>query len=237
VLQECHSCGDIIVQCSGARLPVADYETAFALASWSEERGETDRVRITIVSPDSSELQFGDGDFARALGNSLDKHQIEFLQDFPITSVTPDVVTTSEGHSINYNLLMLLPPFRGPSPVMGLGITDEEGFIGVDWAMRVQGVKGMYAIGDCVNFGGPKMAHMAVNQAEVAAANVALEIDGFDALSRYNHEMMMVIDEGDGDAIYLHQGLWDNEPAIVRQGRFWSWAKRIHDRYWVASHS
>ena len=103
--------------------------------------------------------------------------------------------------------------------------------------MRVQGVERMYAGGDCVNFGGPKMAHMAVNQAEVAAANVALEIDGFDALSRYNHEMMMVIDEGDGDAIYLHQGLWDKEPAIVRQGRFWSWAKRIHDRYWVATHS
>ena len=236
-LQDFHDGRAIIGQCPGARLPVPVYETAFALARWSEERGGTDRVRITIVSPDSSELLFGDGELARALGHSLEKHQIEFLPDFPITSVTADVVTTSDGHAINYDLLMLLPPFRGPSPVMGLGITDDEGFIGVDWAMRVQGVKGLYAVGDCVNFGGPKMAHMAVNQAEVAAANVALEIDGFDALSRYNHEMMMVIDAGAGDAIYLHQGLWDNEPAIVRQGRFWSWAKRIHDRYWVASHS
>jgi sulfide:quinone oxidoreductase len=236
-LQNFHEGRAIIGQCPVARLPVPVYETAFALARWSEERGETDGVRITIVSPDSSELQFGNGDLARALGQSLDKHQIEFLPDFPIASVTPDTVTTSEGHAINYDLLMLLPPFRGPSPVIGLGITDDEGFLGVDWAMRVQGVERMYAVGDCVNFGGPKMAHMAVNQAEVAAANVALEIDGFDALSRYNHEMMMVIDAGAGDAIYLHQGLWDNDPEIVRQGRFWSWAKRIHDRYWVASHS
>lgn len=236
-VQNFHDGRAIIGQCPGARLPVPVYETAFALARWAEEHGETDRVRITIVSPDSSELQFGDGDLLRALGHSLEKHQIEFLPDFPITGVTPGVVTTSDGHAINYNLLMLLPPFRGPAPVMGLGITDQDGFIGVDWAMRVQGVDRMYAVGDCVNFGGPKMAHMAVNQAEVAAANVALEIDGFDALSRYNHEMMMVIDEGDGDAIYLHKGLWDNEPATVRQGRFWSWAKRIHDRYWVATHS
>ena len=236
-LQKFHDGRAIIGQCPGARLPVPVYETAFALARWAEERGEKDRVRITVVSPDSSELQIGDGDLARALGHSLDKHQIEFLPDFPITSVTPETVTTNDGHAINYNLLMLLPPFRGPGPVMGLGITDDDGFIGVDWAMRVQGVERMYAVGDCVNFGGPKMAHMAVHQAEVAAANVASEIDGFDALSRYNHEMMMVIDEGDGDAIYLHQGLWDKEPATVRQGRFWSWAKRIHDRYWVASHS
>lgn len=227
----------VIGQCPGARLPVPVYETAFALARRSEERGEKDRVRITIVSPDSAELQFGDGDLARALGHSLDKHQIEFLPDFPITTVTPDAVTTGNGHAINYKLLMLLPPFRGPGPVMGLGITDEEGFIAVDWAMRVQGVERMYAVGDCVNFGGPKMAHMAVNQAEVAAANVALEIDGFDPISFYNHEMMMVIDEGAGDAIYLHKGLWDNEPAIVRQGRFWSWAKRVHDKYWLATHS
>ena len=132
---------------------------------------------------------------------------------------------------------MLLPPFRGPGAVRGLGITDDEGFIGVDWAMRVQGVERMYAVGDCVNFGGPKMGHMAVHQAEVAAANVALEIEGLEPVSFYNHEMMMVIDEGDGDAIYLHKGLWDDEPAIVRQGRFWSWAKRVHDKYWLASHS
>jgi hypothetical protein len=49
--------------------------------------------------------------------------------------------------------------------------------------------------------------------------------------------MMMVIDEGGGDTIYLHKGLWDDEPAIVRQRRFWSWVKRVHDRYWVAAHS
>jgi hypothetical protein len=81
------------------------------------------------------------------------------------------------------------------------------------------------------------MGHMAVHQAEVAAANVALEVAGLDPVSRYDHDLMMVVDEGGGDTIYLHQGLWDKEPATVRQGRFWSWAKRVHDRYWLAKHS
>ena len=151
--------------------------------------------------------------------------------------MTPETVMTGNGHAINYSLLLLLPPFRGPGAVRGLGITDDEEFIGVDWAMRVQGVERMYAVGDCVNFSGPKMGHMAVHQAEVAAANVALEIAGLDPVSIYNHDMMMVIDEGGGDTIYLHKGLWDDQPAIVRQGRFWSWAKRVHDKYWLAAHS
>ena len=227
----------IIGQCRDARLPVPVYETAFALARRLEERGERERVRITIVSPDPPGLQFGDGDVARALRTALDDHDIEYLPDFPIEKVTPGSVLTGNGHAMNYGLLMLLPSFSGPAPVIGLGITDDEGYIGVDWAMRVQGVERMYAVGDCVNFSGPKMGHMAVHQAEVAAANVALEIAGLDPLASYNHEMMLVIDEGGGDTIYLHKGLWDNEPAIVRQGRFWSWAKQVHDKYWLTTHS
>lgn len=236
-LREFHQGHAVIGQCPGARLPVPVYETAFALARLSEARGERDRVRITIVSPDAADLQFGVGDIAGTLRTALNKHQIEYLPNFPITTVTPGALMTTNGHAINHNLLMLLPPFMGPGPAIGLGITDDEGFIGVDWAMRVTGAERMYAVGDCVNFGGPKLGHMAVHQAEVAAANVALELAGFDPVSSYNHEMMLVIDEGGGDTIYLHQGLWDSEPAIVRQGRFWSWAKRIHDKYWLASHS
>lgn len=236
-IREFHDGRAIIGQCPGARLPVPVYETAFALARWAKEHGEKDRVKITVVSPEAADLEFGDTEIASALRKALDEHDIEYIADFPISTVTPGAVTTSNGHAMNYSLLMLLPPFRGPGAVRGLGITDDEGLIGVDWAMRVQGVERMYAVGDCVNFSGPKMGHMAVQQAEVAAANVALEIEGLDPVSFYNHEMMMVIDEGDGDAIYLHKGLWDDEPAIVRQGRFWSWAKRVHDKYWLATHS
>lgn len=236
-VKDFHEGQAVIGQCPGARLPVPVYETAFALARWSEERGERERIKITVVSPEAADQQFGVGDIAGALRSAMDKHQIEYLPNFPITTVTPETIKTPDGRAVNHKLLMLLPPFRGPAPVIGLGITNEEGYIGVDWAMRVTGAQRMYAVGDCVNFDGPKLGHMAVHQAEVAAANVALELRGLEPVSTYNHEMMLVIDEGGGDTIFLHQGLWDSEPAIVRQGRFWSWAKRIHDKYWLASHS
>ena len=95
----------------------------------------------------------------------------------------------------------------------------------------------MYAVGDCVNFGGPKMGHMAVHQAEIAAANVVLQLKGLEPMPLYNHEVMLIIDEGGQGSIYLHQGLWDDQPTIVRQGRFWTWAKRIHEKHWLATHS
>jgi sulfide:quinone oxidoreductase len=236
-LRAFHDGRAVIGQCSGANLPVPVYETAFALARLFEERGEGERVRITIVSPDPPGFQFGDADIARALRTSLDEHYIEYLPDFPIEKVTAGAVLTSNGHAINYGLLMLLPPFRGPSAVIGLGITDDEGYINVDQAMRVQRVENMYAVGDCVNFRGPKLGHMAVHQAEIAAKNVASQMKGHEPASLYNHEMMLIMDEGGQESIYLHKGLWNDEPAIVRQGRFWTWAKRIHEKYWLAKHS
>jgi len=132
---------------------------------------------------------------------------------------------------------MLAPPFRGSSVASYTGITDEDNYINVDTTMRVHGVDRVYAVGDCVNFDGPKMGHMAVRQGEVAAANLAAEIDGYEPVARYAHEMRTVIDDLGSDSIYLRKDLATDEPATVRHGGFWSWAKRAQQRYWELSHS
>jgi sulfide:quinone oxidoreductase len=234
---EFHEGRAVIGQCPGARLPVPVYETAFALSRLLEERGERARARITIVSPDPPGLQLGDSDVTIALRKALAAHDIEFRTDFPIDRVTPGAATASNGHGINFNLLMLLPPFQGSAAATHLGITNEESYINVDSATRVVGVERMYAVGDCVNFSGPKMGHMAVRQAEVAATNLAAEIEGHLPVSRYIPDMRMVIDEGGSESIYAHKDIWTDEPANVRQGRFWSWAKRAQEKYWEAAHS
>lgn len=226
----------VLGQCEDARLPVPVYETAFALSRLLAERGERERVKITIVSPDPPGFQFGDSDATFALRKALENHGIEFLPDFAVSRITPGAVMTRNGHALNFNLLMLVPPFEGSPAVSYLGISDNA-YVNVDSTMHVRGVERMYAVGDCVNFGGPKMGHMAVRQAEVAAANLAAEVEGRAPLSHYNHEMRMVIDEGGSDSIYLHKDIWTSEPANVRQGRFWSWAKRVQEKYWEARHT
>jgi sulfide:quinone oxidoreductase len=226
----------VIGECPDARLPVPVYETAFALSQLLQARGERDRVKITIVSPDPPGVQLGGSEVAVALQKTLASHQIEYIPDFPINEVTAGAALTSNGHAINFDLLMLVPPFQGSPAVQYLGITNQS-YINVDSAMRVSGVEGIYAVGDCVNFSGPKLGHMAVRQAVVAAANLAAEIVGNPPVSRYSHEMRLVIDEGSSESIYFHKDIWTNEPATVRQGRFWSWAKRVQEKYWEAAHS
>lgn len=235
-LKKFHSGRAVFGQCFGARLPVPVYESAFALARRLEEKGERERVKITVVSPTTLDSELGDVTAASAIKEALDAHQIEFLPNLRIESLTESFAIT-KGNAINFDLLMLVPPFRGSSAASYLGITNEEGYIHVDSTMRVAGQDRIYAVGDCTNFDGPKMGHMAVRQAEVAAANLTAEIEGHPPVARYQHEMRFVVDEFGSDSLYLHKDLSTDEPATVRQGRFWRWAKRVHEKYWEVSHS
>jgi sulfide:quinone oxidoreductase len=232
-----HAGRAVFGQCFGARLPVPVYESAFALARRLAEQGDRERVKITVVSPTTLDLELGDVAVAAAIKKSLDANQIEFLPNLQIESLTHDSAITKTGETINFNLLMLVPPFRGSSAASYLEITNEEGYIHVDSSMRVAGHERIYAVGDCTNFDGPKMGHVAVRQAEVAAANLAAEIDGRTPLSRYQHEMRFVIGELGGESLYVHKDSSTDEPATVRQGRFWSWAKQVHEKYWEVMHS
>ena len=227
----------ILGQCLGARLPVPVYESAFALAHLLKAKGKRESTTITVVTPDTLESELRDAGAATAIKKALDVHQIELVQNSRITSVQQTSALTDTGVTLDFNLLMLVPPFRGSSAAHYLGVTDNDGYIHVDSNMRVKGHERLYAIGDCVAFSGPKMGHMAVRQAEVAATNLAAEIEGSEPTSQYIHEMKFVIDEIGGDSLYLHKDIWTDEPAIIRQGRFWSWAKRIQQKYWQATHS
>lgn len=227
----------LLGSCPGARLDVPVYETAFALARRLEERGDNGDARITVVSPDAPGARTGGAELARALGPALEAHRIETLSGFPVAEVEEGAVVSRDGRRVGCDLLMLVPPFEGTSALAHTGLTDEEGYVRVDHTMRVLGSERMYAAGDAVYFSGPKMGHMAVRQAEVAAANLAAEIEGREPEARYDHEVMLVVDEGGRDSVFLHKKLWEAGEKTVRHGRFWGWAKRAHEQYFRGRHA
>lgn len=226
----------VVGSCPGARLEVPVYETAFALARRIREQGT--RARITLIGPGYPNEQTGGASLAHAVRPALEAHNIETLYGFPITEVSAESVRAGDGREVEYDLLMLVPPFEGTSALAATGITDEDGYARVNHTMRALGAERMYAAGDAVYFSGPKMGHMAVRQAEVAAENLVAEIEGREPTATYKHEMTLVVDEGGKDSAYLHKDLWEeNEGDGVSHSRFWGWAKRAHERYFTALHS
>ena len=235
-IKQFHEGRAVFGQCADARLPVPVYESAFSLARKLKESGERHGVRITIVSPNTIESELGDLAAAAAVKKALAAHEIEFIPNFSINLLTHDSARTSSGAAIDFNLLMLVPPFRGAPAASHAGISDADGYIKVERTMRVSGQQRIYAVGDCVNFEGPKMGHMAVRQAEVAALNVEAEIDGHEPIADYRHEMRFVIDPDGSESIYVRKNIWADQPATVKRGPFWGWAKRMQEQYWETVH-
>ena len=230
--------GTIVVgSCPDGRLPVPVCETAFALARKFKTEVADRRIRIKVIFPESLKAAFGGASLHKELETAFASHGITVHYEVPISEITEDEVISSLGHKIEYDLLMLIPPFRGQSRLTDLGIMDESDFIRVDGKMRVHDLPNAYAVGDVVAFSGPKFAHMAVRQADVAAANLAATIKGLEPTEEYYHEIATVIDAGGADSIYLHYGIWDDSMYRVKKGHFWGWAKEVHDKLWRARHS
>ncbi len=236
-LKNFHAGHAVLGYCQDTRLAVPVFETAFALDRRLKERGERGQVKITLVGPEQLSGQLGGDEVVTALQTALTEHDIEFVPEFPVNQITAKTIFAANGQQMDYDLLMLLPPFTGPGEAQYTGITDPNGYVRVDRHMRVAGAHRVYAAGDCVNFLGPKMGHMAVLQGMVAAANIAAEIEGHEPVARYNHELMLVIDEGGKDSIYLQKPLWEQGEASVKQGRFWGWSKHVHQKYWQKIHA
>ena len=229
--------GKIIVGlCPGARLPVPVCETAFALAKKFETEMRDGKIRVSVIFPDSLKAAFGGASLHRELEAAFERHRINVLYDVPIREISFNEVFSETGHKIKCDLLMLVPPFRGNAALHNLEITDESDFVRVDGFMRVHELERTYAVGDIVAFSGPKLAHMAVRQAKVAAENIVSEINGEAPKEEYYHEIAAIIDAGGPDSIYLHYGIWDESLYRLRKGRFWSWVKEAHDALWRARH-
>jgi sulfide:quinone oxidoreductase len=236
-VQEFHRGRAVVGHCPDARLPIPIFETAFALSDSLREKGVRDQCQITVASSEDLDAMFGGISISKDLTAALQSHGIELVTDFRISKVKPDAVIGEDGRSLDCDLNMIVPPFSGPGVFVGTPITDAERYARVDSTMRVQDVERIYAAGDCVSFGGPKLGHIAVRQGEVAAENLASEVQGLPLSAHYNHEMMLVIEASGIDSIFVHKKFWTDDDPNIKHGRFWAWARHMQEKYWKAKHN
>jgi sulfide:quinone oxidoreductase len=215
-----------------ALLPVPVCETAFALArrfAGEIERGE---ISVQIVFPESVEQAFGGADLHRKLEDAFAAHRVRVVKDFPAHEVEEKALISEDGKRIEFDLLMLAPPFRGRAMHGETLPLDEFDFIETDDFMRVKDVEKTYAAGDITAFPGPKLAFMAIRQAQTAAENIASELRGDFARKIYSQDLAVIIDEGGEDALFLHYGIWDDTVYGLKTGKMWSRMKKTRGYLW-----
>lgn len=225
--------GKIVVGLApGAYLPVPVCETAFTLARMFKEKIERGDVSINVVFPETVKEAFGGADLHEKLEKAFKKHRIKVTIGFPVKEVNDKTILSDQKESVAFDLLMLLPPFRGQAMLAEHGFTDELDFIRTDNFMRVMNLEKTYAVGDITAFPGPKLAFMAIRQAQTAAENLISEMHGGMPQKFYHHDIALIIDEGGEDSIFLNYGIWDETLYGLKVGKMWSRMKTENNQLW-----
>lgn len=225
--------GAIVVGLSpGAFLPIPVCESALALAKRFKDKIADGSVSVTAVFPQALDDAFLGANLFRNLKSAFSEHRIELVEHFPVASIGRNSITSQEQKDLSFDLLMLVPPFRGQAALDRLeNAVDARGFLRVDDSMKVEGFDRIYAAGDIVSLPGPRFGYMAIRQGRVAATNVLDAIDPAIEPLTYEHKIAWAIGEKYTDPIYFHYGFWDDSLDDFDENSFFGMARPLRAKY------
>ena len=218
--------------CPDAFLPVPVCETALALADRFKDEIAAGSVTVTAVFPTTLEKAFAGSALFRDIDDEFDRKGIRLVSDFAVERVTEHSIRSALGASLHYDLLMLVPPFRGQATLRHLApVTDAAGFAQVNDRLQVKGYDRIYAAGDIVSLPGPRFGYMAMRQGKAAAGNIIDQLAGREPSVEYTHKIEWAIGEKYTDPVFFHYGFWDETLEDFDENAFFGMAKVIRQHY------
>jgi NADH dehydrogenase len=159
---------------TGVELAAELREASGAYAAYGFNRLQVQRdVRITLLEGAPRILAPLPERVSSSAARLLDERAIRVVTDCRVTQIDADGVTDKEGHVYPSDICVWAAGIRAPEFLGSLGLpVTKGGAIEVDGHLRVKGVEGVYALGDCaacVDGGGkpvPPRAQAAHQQAD-----------------------------------------------------------------------
>jgi len=179
-------------------------EVMFMLDEDLRRRGLRERSSIRVFSP--GEVFFEDvGDAVRAaLAPIIDEHGIEVSSSKVLCAIHDSEVEFADGERWPSALTVIIPPYAGhPLVAASEGLGDQVSFVPTDPHMRHLDFREIFAAGDGNALAMPKLGHIAVHQADIAAAALRREITGSGEIPDYEPEIFCIMNRGGHSATLI----------------------------------
>jgi sulfide:quinone oxidoreductase len=215
--------GTVVVAIAGTphKCPPAPNEAAFMLDELFRGRGIRDKVKIRFLTP--YPRPYPAEKISRVIEPMFRERGIEVTIFFNVDSVDPTQrkIYSLEGESVDYDMLIAIPPHHGADVIINSGIGDADGYVPTDkGTMRVVGQQGVYAIGDATNIPVSKSGVVAHLQSVVVAHNIVAEIEKSTDLLEYNGRINCPMEVGHRRAIFVSATYTsppkDQTPSLVK---------------------
>src|SRR6266536_3036541 len=125
---------------------------------------------------------------------------------FNVETVDPSARTVSslEGDTADYDLLVLVPPHRGQQVIEASGLGDAGGWVPTDRAtLAHRDHERIFALGDATDLPISKSGSTAHFEAPVVASRIASLLRGTAPKANYGGRVMCFLETGDGRATAL----------------------------------
>ncbi len=215
--------------------PAAPLEFVFMADDWLRERGLRDDVDVTYTYP--IQRVHGNPHIAEWAEPIMDERDIGVETFFNAESVDPDAgtIASMEGTTLDYDLLVAIPPHRGVDLVEEAGLGDR-GWVDVDrHTLEAEAADDVYALGDAATTGVPKAGSVAHYQAGVVARRIASEIRDRPATATYDGKTLCFIETG-MDAASFVEFDYENPPSPAPPSEKLHWSKLAYNEsYWLTA--
>jgi sulfide:quinone oxidoreductase len=215
------------------KCPPAPLEFAFLLDDSLRERGLRERSEIVYLSPINR--VFTIESVAEYVTPLLEERGIGYELFFNTESIDPHArtITSLEGTTLDYDLLVLVPPHRGAPIVIDAGLGDAQGWIPTDReTLQSKADPHIYIIGDASDLPVSKSGSAAHFEAKVVARRIIGDVLGEVNDARYDGAVMCFLETGRGQATQL---VFDyaHPPTPPRPNQFYHYEKALfNNAYW-----
>lgn len=186
------------------------------------ELGVRDRAKLHFTTGKKHLMPPGGPKVWDYLKKYFQSRDIETKTDLAAVKIDRAQIYFEDGSKRPYDMFVYVAPYQGIKVFQDHPLSDERGFIKVNFTtMRAEKSKhyNIYAVGDAAAFDGPRQAHIAMLEAEVAAAHIVWRLTGQGEVPAFLPEFKCVMDTGGGTAIGLYsQWLSDGEIVKITQG-------------------
>ncbi len=194
------------------KCPVAPIEFVFLADYYFHKKGVRDKVEIELVTPLSG--AFTKPQAAKVLGKIAEEKNIKITPDFAISEVNHEkkIITSFTGDSVEYDMLVAIPPNLGPNVIEDSGLGDGAGFAVTDEkTLKHKKAENVYVIGDNTNVPTSKAGSVAHFEAEIIRENLMSEIEGGAPKEIFDGHSNCFIESGYHKAL-LFDFNYDTEP-------------------------
>jgi sulfide:quinone oxidoreductase len=198
--------GHVVVGIAGLphKCPPSPNEAAFLVDDYFRKRGTRDKVKITFVTP--YPRAYPAEPMSKVVEPRFQKRGIEIVTFFNIESVDPakHEISSLEGESVSYDLLLMVPPHRGADVIIESKIGDADGWIPTDKnTMRIVGYENAYAVGDATNIPISKTGVTAHLESVTVAHSIASAVRQRGQLYKYNGRINCPFEMGSHTATFV----------------------------------